>query len=228
MTWSRKVRKQARNELQSAATHLYASSSSPCGFLNWNLQTRLSLLNGRIRFSANLLVLICSLITSVITFRSFAWAPALLSEACKGSIPSRYRHGIGTASKKVSQQSLRLNIDGDNINPDDWERGASVWMMNESRALRASFRRIFDFSILIEWVNAHSLPRCGPVAQNGALCLRLFVQSLEGPAFTWHAHLSEESIPTWEARVSEFIKQFSNTQRRVGWSARTTQNQAKG
>lgn len=110
MTWSRKVRKQARNELQSAATHLYASSSSPCGFLNWNLQTRLSLLNGRIRFSANLLVLICSLITSVITFRSFAWAPALLSEACKGSIPSRYRHGIGTeksTSKKVSQQSLR-------------------------------------------------------------------------------------------------------------------------
>ncbi|KAF4349957.1 hypothetical protein G4B88_002379 (mitochondrion) [Cannabis sativa] len=37
-----------------------------------------------------------------------------------------------------------------------------------------------------------------------------------GPAFTWYAHLSEESIPTWEARVSEFRKQFSNTQRRVG------------
>lgn len=30
------------------------------------------------------------------TFRSFAWAHALLSEAWKGSIPSRYRHGIGT------------------------------------------------------------------------------------------------------------------------------------
>jgi hypothetical protein len=39
---------------------------------------------------------------------------------------------------------------------------------------------------------------------------------LEGPAFTRYAHLSEESIPTWEARVSEFRKQFSNTQRRVG------------
>ena len=63
---------------------------------------------------------------------------------------------------------------------------------------------------------AHFLVRCGPVAQNGALCLRLFVQSLEGPAFTWYAHLSEESIPTWEARVLEFRKQFSNTQRRVG------------
>lgn len=62
----------------------------------------------------------------------------------------------------------------------------------------------------------HFLSRCEPVAQNGALCLRLFVQSLEGPAFTWYAHLSEESIPTWEARVSEFRKQFSNTQRRVG------------
>lgn len=63
---------------------------------------------------------------------------------------------------------------------------------------------------------AHFLSRCGPVAQNGALCLRLFVQSLEGPAFTWYVHLSEESIPTWEARVSEFRKQFSNTERRVG------------
>ena len=62
----------------------------------------------------------------------------------------------------------------------------------------------------------HFLSRCEPVAQNGALCLRLFVQSLEGPAFTWYAHLSEESIPTWEARVSEFRKQFSNTQRGVG------------
>nr|KUM45286.1 hypothetical protein ABT39_MTgene3459 [Picea glauca] len=55
---------------------------------------------------------------------------------------------------------------------------------------------------------AHFLVRCGPVAQNGALCLRLFVQSLGGPAFTWYAHLSEESIPTWEARVTEFIARW--------------------
>ncbi|OAO89135.1 hypothetical protein AXX17_ATUG03930 (mitochondrion) [Arabidopsis thaliana] len=34
--------------------------------------------------------------------------------------------------------------------------------------------------------------------------------------FPLYLHLSEESIPTWEARVSEFRKQFSNTQRRVG------------
>lgn len=46
---------------------------------------------------------------------------------------------------------------------------------------------------------AHFLVRCGPVAQNGALCLRLFVQSLEGP---WYAHLSEESIRKQGSRSS--------------------------
>ncbi|KAH7851388.1 hypothetical protein Vadar_010853 [Vaccinium darrowii] len=38
---------------------------------------------------------------------------------------------------------------------------------------------------------AHFLSRCGPIAQNEALCLQLFVQSLEGSAFTWYSNLPE-------------------------------------
>ncbi len=75
---------------------------------------------------------------------------------------------------------------------------------------------------------AHFLSRCGPVAQNGALCLRLFVQSLEGPAFTWYAHLSEESIPTWVGKQgsrSSGSSSATHKERRVG---RRTQDQAKG
>ncbi|KAK2993280.1 hypothetical protein RJ640_022119 [Escallonia rubra] len=52
-------------------------------------------------------------------------------------------------------------------------------------------------------------------SQNEALCLQLFVQSLEGPAFTWYANLSEVSITNWGSIVKEFIKQFYNTRRRV-------------
>lgn len=42
---------------------------------------------------------------------------------------------------------------------------------------------------------AHFLSRCGPIAQNEALCLQLFVQSLERSTFTWYANLPESSIP---------------------------------
>ncbi|KAF7149768.1 hypothetical protein RHSIM_Rhsim02G0166900 [Rhododendron simsii] len=63
---------------------------------------------------------------------------------------------------------------------------------------------------------AHFLSRCGPIAQNEALCLQLFVQSLEGSAFTWYSNLPEGSIQGWDFMVKEFLKQFCNTQRRVG------------
>ncbi|CAL5425633.1 unnamed protein product [Camellia sinensis] len=63
---------------------------------------------------------------------------------------------------------------------------------------------------------AHFLSRCGPIAQNEALCLQLFVQSLESSAFTWYANLPEGSIINWDSMVKEFLKQFCNTQRRVG------------
>lgn len=63
---------------------------------------------------------------------------------------------------------------------------------------------------------AHFLSRCGPIAQNEALCLQLFVQSLESSAFTWYANLPEGSILNWDFMVKEFLKQFCNTQRRVG------------
>ncbi|KAH7845449.1 hypothetical protein Vadar_002112 [Vaccinium darrowii] len=36
---------------------------------------------------------------------------------------------------------------------------------------------------------AHFLSRGGPIAQNEALCLQLFVQSLEGSTFTWASQL---------------------------------------
>ncbi|KAH7838052.1 hypothetical protein Vadar_021485 [Vaccinium darrowii] len=62
---------------------------------------------------------------------------------------------------------------------------------------------------------AHFLSRCGPIAQNEALCLQLFVQSLEGSAFTWYSNLPEGSIPSWDYMVKEFLRQFCNTQRRV-------------
>ncbi|CAL5430658.1 unnamed protein product [Camellia sinensis] len=61
---------------------------------------------------------------------------------------------------------------------------------------------------------AHFLSRCGPIAQNEALCLQLFVQSLESSAFTWYANLPEGSILNWDSMVKEFLKQFCNTQRR--------------
>ncbi|CAL5431262.1 unnamed protein product [Camellia sinensis] len=63
---------------------------------------------------------------------------------------------------------------------------------------------------------AHFLSRCGPIAHNEALCLQLFVQSLESSAFTWYANLPEGSILNWDSMVKEFLKQFCNTQRRVG------------
>ncbi|GMY39280.1 hypothetical protein FCV25MIE_34524 [Fagus crenata] len=62
---------------------------------------------------------------------------------------------------------------------------------------------------------AHFLVRCGPVAQNGPRHCALgssYNHWGKGGDLKWYAHLSEESIPTWEARVSE----FSNIQRRVG------------
>lgn len=68
---------------------------------------------------------------------------------------------------------------------------------------------------------AYYISRCGPVI-NGpsvvrdARSLQLFVQSLEGAAFTWYANLPEASIISWQAMEQEFLRQFCNNQRRVG------------
>ncbi|KAH7851205.1 hypothetical protein Vadar_008576 [Vaccinium darrowii] len=37
-----------------------------------------------------------------------------------------------------------------------------------------------------------------------------------GSAFTWYSNLPEGSIPSWDLMVKEFLRQFCNTQRRVG------------
>ncbi|KAH7838175.1 hypothetical protein Vadar_022912 [Vaccinium darrowii] len=63
---------------------------------------------------------------------------------------------------------------------------------------------------------AHLLSWCGPIAQNEALCLQLFVQSLEGSAFTWYSNLPKGSIPSWDLMVKEFLRQFCNIQILVG------------
>ena len=53
---------------------------------------------------------------------------------------------------------------------------------------------------------AHFLSRYGPIAQNEALCLQLFVQSLEGFAFTLYANLLEGSVLNWDCTMKEFLK----------------------
>lgn len=68
---------------------------------------------------------------------------------------------------------------------------------------------------------AHYIFRCGsvingPPTVRDTLLLQLFVQPLEGAAFTWYGNLPKASIVSWEAMEQEFLRQFCNTQRRVG------------
>ena len=63
---------------------------------------------------------------------------------------------------------------------------------------------------------AHFLAACQDTAQNGALLLRQFVQTLFGPAFTWYSKLPPSSIKTWEQMQDAFLERFYSTQRTVG------------
>lgn len=65
---------------------------------------------------------------------------------------------------------------------------------------------------------AHFLSRCGETSKNGALCLRQFVQSLEGDAFVWYSKLPPGWIPDWDrySLVARFHKHFYSTHRSVG------------
>jgi hypothetical protein len=63
---------------------------------------------------------------------------------------------------------------------------------------------------------AHFLAACQETAQNGALLLRQFVQTLSGPAFTWYSKLPPSSIKTWEQMQDAFLERFYSTQRTVG------------
>ncbi|KAK1684838.1 hypothetical protein QYE76_045686 [Lolium multiflorum] len=63
---------------------------------------------------------------------------------------------------------------------------------------------------------AHFLAACQDTAQNGALLLRQFVQTLSGPAFTWYSKLPPSSVKTWEQMQDAFLERFYSTQRTVG------------
>src|SRR6266508_1414233 len=63
---------------------------------------------------------------------------------------------------------------------------------------------------------AHFLAACQDTAQNGALLLRQFVQTLSGPAFTWYSKFPPSSIRTWEQMQDAFLERFYSTQRTVG------------
>lgn len=63
---------------------------------------------------------------------------------------------------------------------------------------------------------AHFLAACQDTANNGALLLRQFVQTLSGPAFTWYSKLAPGSIRTWEQMQDSFLERFYSTQRTVG------------
>lgn len=62
---------------------------------------------------------------------------------------------------------------------------------------------------------AHFLSRCGETSKNGALCLRQFLQSLEGDAFVWYSKLPPGLIPDWDSLVARFHKHFYSTHRSV-------------
>ena len=63
---------------------------------------------------------------------------------------------------------------------------------------------------------AHFLAACQDTANNGALLLRQFVQTLSGPAFTWYSKLPPSSVKTWEQMQNSFLERFYSTQRTVG------------
>jgi hypothetical protein len=73
---------------------------------------------------------------------------------------------------------------------------------------------------------AHFLAACQDTAQNGALLLRQFVQTLSGPAFTWYSKLPPSSIKTWEQMQDTFLERFYSTQRTVGITELTQTEQA--
>lgn len=66
---------------------------------------------------------------------------------------------------------------------------------------------------------AHFLSRCGETSKNGALCLRQFLQSLEGDAFVWYSKLPPGLIPDWDSLVARFHKHFYSTH----WSVSVTE-----
>uniref|UniRef100_J3MFE1 Retrotransposon gag domain-containing protein n=1 Tax=Oryza brachyantha TaxID=4533 RepID=J3MFE1_ORYBR len=63
---------------------------------------------------------------------------------------------------------------------------------------------------------AHFLAACQDTANNGALLLRQFVQTLSGLAFTWYSKLAPGSIKTWEQMQDSFLERFYSMQRTVG------------
>ncbi|XP_024311258.1 uncharacterized protein LOC112269245 [Brachypodium distachyon] len=63
---------------------------------------------------------------------------------------------------------------------------------------------------------AHFLAACQDTAQNGALLLRQFVQTLSGPAFTWYSKLPPSLMRTWEQMQDAFLDRFYSTQSIVG------------
>uniref|UniRef100_J3N1M7 Retrotransposon gag domain-containing protein n=1 Tax=Oryza brachyantha TaxID=4533 RepID=J3N1M7_ORYBR len=74
---------------------------------------------------------------------------------------------------------------------------------------------------------AHFLAACQDTANNGELLLRQFVQTLSGPAFTWHSKLAPGSIKTWEQMQDSFLEHFYSTQRTVGITE-LTQTEQRG
>lgn len=53
---------------------------------------------------------------------------------------------------------------------------------------------------------AHFESRCGAIAQQGDLLLKLFVQSLDGAAFTWYLNLKSNSISYWDSMKRAFVQ----------------------
>lgn len=53
-----------------------------------------------------------------------------------------------------------------------------------------------------------------PVVRDAPL-LQVFVRSLVGVAFTWHANLLAGPMVSWQMIEQEFLSQFCNTKRRT-------------